>query len=262
MESFRSNVTKSISKIFFRLLRSVEKRVLRAQGKGYGADSINDEVLASKMFLPKMPELLIDIGGNIGNYSAMLRKSFPLSEIHIFEPAESNIKKLVSRFEADSLIQIVNLAISNTNSSTLLYSDRPGSGLSSLVKRRLDHFDTSFETTESVKTIRFEDYWLSKLQSKTIDLVKLDIEGHELQALQGFGKALRSINLLQFEFGGCNIDTRSFFQDFWYFFKDYSFDLHRITPFGLLQINDYHECDECFIATNYLAVRRKISSLQ
>jgi hypothetical protein len=50
-------------------------------------------------------------------------------------------------------------------------------------------------------------------------MVKMDIEGHELTALKGFGAALDVARVLQFEFGGCNIDSRTYFQDFWYFLK-------------------------------------------
>jgi len=86
--------------------------------------------------------------------------------------------------------------------------------------------------------------------------VKLDIEGHELAALKGFGRALNVTRALQFEFGGCNIDTRTYFQDFWYFFRDQHFDLYRITPFGAERIRRYKERDEFFKTTNYIAVRR------
>lgn len=225
------------------------------QGKGFGACSIENEIDSLSFFLTKEPRLGVDIGGNIGNYSAFLRHSFPLLEIFIFEPSQTNTTKLSQRFKTDPLIHIIDSAVSNTSDTARLFSDKPGSGLSSLTQRRLDHFGTSFDTIELVKTIRFEDFWVNNLSSRFVDFVKLDIEGHELQALQGFGKAINSIGVIQFEFGGCNIDTRTFFQDFWYFFNPL-FVLYRITPFGPQLINDYRESDEYFCTTNFLAVRR------
>jgi len=94
------------------------------------------------------------------------------------------------------------------------------------------------------------------LQRRTIDIAKLDIEGHELAALQGFGDAIRATKIIQFEFGGANIDTRTYFQDYWYFFKEHGFDLFRITPFGHQAIPAYREADEFFSTTNFLAVNR------
>lgn len=86
----------------------------------------------------------------------------------------------------------------------------------------------------------------------------MDIEGHELKALIGFGRSIHSIKVIQFEFGGCNIDSRTFFQDFYYFFKNQNFDLFRITPLGLFSVRDYRERDEYFTTTNYIGVNRKI----
>ena len=88
-------------------------------------------------------------------------------------------------------------------------------------------------------------------------MVKIDVEGHELTALKGFGNALNATRVLQFEFGGCNIDTRTYFQDFWYFFKGQDFEIYRITPVGAEKITRYNERDEFFSTTNYIAVNSR-----
>ena len=65
----------------------------------------------------------------------------------------------------------------------------------------------------------------------------------------------KSIDIVTFEFGGGNIDTRTFFRDFYYFFKANSMTLFRITPSGyLFPMRSYKEIDEQFRAVNYLAV--------
>ena len=96
---------------------------------------------------------------------------------------------------------------------------------------------------------------MKTIWSAKLDFVKLDIEGHELDARNGVGEALKFIAVIQFEFGGCNIDTRTFWQDFWYFFKKNNFDLYRITPFGKIKIKKYREIDEFFSTSNFLAKR-------
>jgi hypothetical protein len=37
--------------------------------------------------------------------------------------------------------------------------------MGSLTQRRLDHLNIAFETTESIKTLRFEDYWFQELKT-------------------------------------------------------------------------------------------------
>ena len=86
----------------------------------------------------------------------------------------------------------------------------------------------------------------------------MDTEGHELNILKGMGDLIYKIRIIQFEFGGCNIDTRTFFQDYWYFFKAHQFDIYRIAPFGIIKINNYRESYERFQTTNYFCVNKNL----
>jgi len=242
--------------LLFKYLNRIESKSAYAQGKGYGTATIKQEVKLVLRLLKELPLLAIDIGGNIGEYTAELRRTNPNLEIHIFEPSATNIEKLKRRFASDKNIKLVPLAVSDISGSTSLYSNEPGSGLASLTKRKLDHLNIPFDFNESIDTVRFEDYWIHELKRKHMDIVKLDIEGHELAALIGFGEAIKETSVVQFEFGGCNIDTRTYFQDFWYYFKDKNFEMFRITPLGLEKIERYRESDEYFSTTNYIAVNQ------
>lgn len=244
----------SAPKPVYRVLSFVERAAAYAQGKGYGAATIALEVDLLLGLLTHPPKLAIDIGGNVGHYAAELRRRKPELEIHVFEPSAENVAKLTARFESDSLTKLVPCAVSDSVGNATLFSDKAGSGLGSLTKRRLDHFNITFDVAETVNTIRFEDYWTDQLQSRRIDLVKIDVEGHELAVLKGFGEALNATAIFQFEFGGCNIDTRTYFRDFWDLFEQHQFALYRITPLGAQRVAHYRESDEFFSTTNYLAV--------
>lgn len=239
----------------FKIARFAERFAAYAQGKGY--TSIKQENALVLKLLGKSPTLAIDIGGNIGDYTAEIRRRNPNAEIHTFEPSAINIHKLNQRFSNDKKIKILPFAVSDNTGSATLFANEAGSGLGSLTQRKLEHFNIDFNVRESVNIIRFEDYWQSNLNSRNLDIVKIDIEGHELSALNGFGKAIFSTNVIQFEFGGCNIDTKNYFQNFWYFFKENNFNIFRITPFGVENINSYRESDEYFSTTNYIAVNKK-----
>jgi FkbM family methyltransferase len=243
--------------MLFKLLKIIEQRAAIAQGKGYGTSTVKKEVNFINSLLKAPPRLAIDIGGNVGDYAHELRNINRTLEVHIFEPSHTNTEKLVRRFAGDSFTKIVPKAVSNITGSAVLYANVPGSGLGSMTKRNLQHFDIEFEHSEVIDTIRFDDYWKSTLESRELDIVKMDVEGHELHVLEGFGDAVRATKVIQFEFGGCNIDTRTYFQDFWYFFKQYAFEIFRIGPFGLERIDQYREIDEHFLTTNYIARNTK-----
>lgn len=246
-----------ITHSLFKLARFVESTAAHLQGKGYGSATIRKENQLVHSLLGKKSRLAIDIGGNIGEYTAEIRRLNPDSEIHTFEPSATNIEKLNLRFAHDHKIKVLPFAISDSTGEATLFSDESGSGLASLTRRKLAHFNIEFNMKENVTTIKFEDYWRTELKKRDIDIVKIDIEGHELFALKSFGESVFSTKVIQFEFGGCNIDTRTYFQDFWYFFKERNFDLYRITPLNIEHIKRYRESDEYFRTTNYVAVNNK-----
>lgn len=66
-------------------------------------------------------------------------------------------------------------------------------------------------------------------QIDRIHFLKLDIEGHELSALKDAEHMLEKerIDFIQFEFGGTNIGSRTYFKDFYFMFND-KYRIHRI----------------------------------
>ena len=226
------------------------------QGKGSGAFSTEVEAKMALDFITRSgikKPVVLDIGANIGSYSEAIRKLAPQSNIFAFEPSSVARKKLQERFIGDSSVVVIPLALGITNSKETLWSDSPGSGLASLTKRRIKHFGIDFSQSESVDVVTL-DSWINS--TKVVpNLIKMDVEGHELDVLKGGLNTLSLVQVVQFEFGGCNIDTRTFFQDFWYLLTDAGFIFHRISESGPVRIPRYSELDECFRTTNYLAVR-------
>ena len=235
------------------LARQVEKRAAHAQGKGYGTATIARENALVHRLLGRAPALAADIGGNVGEYTAELRRRHPALEVHVFEPSSTNVARLRTRFGGDPKVILVPSAVSDAPGEATLFADESGSGMGSLANRDLAHRGLAFQAQETVPVIRFEDYWTQSMGRRPLDIVKLDIEGFELAALNGLGAALDTTAVLQFEFGGCNIDTRTYFRDFWQFFHRRGFVLYRITPFGLDRLSRYRESDEFFSTTNLIA---------
>ena len=243
-----------MKRLIVKILRLVEKKSCYYLGKGFGSISIEKEVAGALSALSGPPRIVLDIGANVGKYTEEILRRFPDTEVHLFEPIPQNVKILKEKFQSFPKVIINEVAVSDTNGNAILYSDSVGSSLSSLQHRKLDHFQIDMSIETRVETIKIETYHANVLNSQRIDLVKIDIEGLELKALAGFGKSILSCNLVQFEFGGCNIDTRTYFQDFWYFFNSNRFKVSRISPIGLVGVTHYLEEDENFRTTNYLAL--------
>jgi FkbM family methyltransferase len=211
----------------------------------------------------KPPYCIFDVGSNNGQFLRLILDNIAVDDfsIHCFEPGHETFRALAECPRADKRIRLNNTGIGREKGEAMLYYDSTGSGLASLTRRRLDHFGVGFDKSEKVTINTIDGYCLENSISH-IHLLKIDIEGHELDALAGARRMLdmKSIDIVAFEFGGCNIDTRTFFQDFWYFFREVSMSLFRITPSGYLRpIRSYREIDEQFRTTNFIAISGRIS---
>jgi len=200
--------------------------------------------------------VIFDVGANVGSYSLMLNEVFGTSaNILSFEPSKKTSQKFVTNANGRSNIILYNLGFSNMNAGDILYSNADESGIASVHKRRLDHFNIEMNRSEPI-ALRTLDSFCSEKGINHIHFLKLDVEGHELKVLEGAKNLLasKSIDFIQFEFGGCNIDSNTFFQDFYYLLKD-NYCISRILQDGLYPIGEYKEIYEAFLTTNYLAER-------
>ncbi|WP_236618346.1 FkbM family methyltransferase [Rhodopirellula europaea] len=233
----------------------------KMMGIGSGAGVLNSGEAAVFPLLPRQPSeplVVFDVGSNHGQFLNLTRRSLAGTDflIHCFEPGQKTFESLSSQ-ETDSRVTLNNIAVGNCEESRTLFYDQYGSGMASLTKRELNHRGIQFDKSEEVSVTTIDRY-CEKHGIQGIDLLKLDIEGHELDALKGADETFsrNAIRLVTFEMGGCNIDTRTFFRDFWNFFTQRNMSLHRITPSGsLIKIRRYKESHEQFRTTNFLAIR-------
>lgn len=253
-------VTSSIVKLIpISILTKIEDYVQKQLGKGSGAWSTSDEAkeICRLVAAKSIKEVVaIDAGANVGNWSSGILDALPSSRVIAFEPSKKAFSELVQRFSGRENFKAFNVALGKVNAKTTLFADESGSGLGSLSKRRVDHFNINFSHEEIVDVKTLDDFIAAEFSEFVPNVLKMDVEGHELDVLLGASAILSSIQVVQFEFGGSNIDSRTYFQDFWYFFREKGFDLYRLTPRGSVLISEYSERDETFRATNYFAVRR------
>jgi len=203
------------------------------------------------------PLVVFDVGANRGEFVQLaLTELAPRGlTIHAFEPSKKAFAKLSQRFRNRNEIVLNNVALGDEAGEQLLYCDVAGSELSSLYPRRTEHHGIRMTSSEQVQVERLDGYCLARGILR-IDLLKLDVEGHELRVLEGAAQMFeqRTIGMVSFEFGGCNIDSRIFLRDFFHFFEAHGMRLARVTGFGSLHpIPRYDEGLEQFRTTCFVA---------
>ena len=201
--------------------------------------------------------ILFDVGANVGNYTLMLANVFPNASIHSFEPGNATYSTLKRNVDVATpqkggvRITLNNLGLSNSSGEMELFYDREKSGLASLYPRQLDYFGIDFSKKETVRLSTVDNYCRENNIDK-IDFLKLDVEGHELKILHGAREMLNTnkITNILIEFGGCNLDSRTYFRDFWNLLHE-KFHVMYILRDALLEIERYQESLEIFTTTNF-----------
>lgn len=202
---------------------------------------------------------LFDVGANKGQFVSLLLDVLGSrnAQIHCFEPSSTAFETLQRTVAAEDRVRLNHFALGPAIGEGVLHFDQPGSGLASLTKRRLDHLSIPFEHQETV-SIKTVDSYCAEFAIERIDLLKLDVEGHEMQVLNGANRMLSEsrVQTVAFEFGGCNIDTRTYFQDFYYLFQELGMQIYRVSPSGYAcPVTRYRELYEQFRTTNFYARR-------
>ncbi len=147
----------------------------------YGVIYEQDEINLLARVLP--PEgVMVDVGANIGLHSIKLAARVKGLSVYAFEPVGTTITGLrrnVVRNSVDRQIYSCRVAISDHDGETrLTTSSAPGNFI--IPRRSWAHSATS----ERVPSRRL-DSLLPELGAQHVDLVKCDVEGHELAVLRG-----------------------------------------------------------------------------
>ena len=229
-----------------------------------GANLYNSgEVHALNYMVEKLKDkssiMVFDVGANYGQY-ALLANSLIKNKLTInsFEPSKYTCDILIKETQDHDHIIIHNMGLGDKKCKLKLYSSGKGSPVASVynLSNRTNQFKEDYSEEIELTTL---DSFCNDNNISTIDILKIDIEGHELFALKGASEKLKNskINFIQFEFGECNIDSKTYFKDF-YDILSSNFNLYRIVSNGLYKLGDYDESFEVFHTANFLAERKTL----
>lgn len=245
---------------FFQLLYEVS---LAGLNVGEGANPYTSgeiymlHYLKNRISMSTNPIIVFDVGANVGQFALTTMGALgQKAQIYAFEPSPKTYKQLQFKVSPYQNVKTQNIGLGDREDVTTLFSLGEGSKLASVYNRQLEHKGTKMAYQEEIK-ITTLDKFCSQEGITHIDLLKLDVEGHELKVLQGATDMLqkKAIRFIQFEFSAAHIDAKVFFRDFFNLLSG-QYQIYRILQDGLWPIHIYSESHELFKrATNYLAER-------
>ncbi|MBK9990380.1 MAG: FkbM family methyltransferase [Verrucomicrobia bacterium] len=215
------------------------------------------ELLARHVALAqRRPFVVFDAGANVGNYTRLIlqeaRRAGCAVEVHAFEPAPHNIELLRQKFAGEPAVRVVGAALAARAGEASLYAGKSGSSHASLVQRGILKGNVTDVVT--VPLIRLADY-VEMSGVAHIDLLKLDIEGAEMDALHGFDEKLHPsfVDVIQFEYGGTTLDAGVTLKALHRLLVLQGYRFAKLFP-RAVEVRDYDEWMENYSFSNYLAL--------
>ena len=157
---------------------------------------------------------IFDVGANVGDWTAALREiSANLqirAHIHAFEPCRETFAQLSQRTGDWADVSLVNKACSRRAGSAMMHVYGSGFGTNSLSEPIDDYRAVSEEVR--VTTV---DLYCKTNGIETIDLLKIDAEGHDFEVIAGTSEMLdrHAIRILQFEYNHRWMGSRNYLRD-------------------------------------------------
>ncbi|KYG64752.1 hypothetical protein AZI86_11130 [Bdellovibrio bacteriovorus] len=156
----------------------------------WGVDSYESENQKYISRVLSNDSVFLDVGANVGIYSVLAAMEGPNTKVYAFEPDSKSRECIQANIDHNGLnnIKIVSEALSDREGTAVFYMDQNNHGGNSLNKDSIPNVETAKKVSVSLTTM---DLFVKKEDLKKIDLIKIDVQEHEVEVLNGAIETLK-----------------------------------------------------------------------
>lgn len=248
--SFKNFYKQNCRNILFKVIVAIGESVKKIyENRNYNCETNGEEFLLQKL-VGKNIRVIFDVGANIGSWTNLCAKYHPSANLYSFEPIPETYKALEIIGRDNDKIHTYNIGLGSENKNVEFKFYKESHELCS---------QYSFKHEEASKiinvTLKTGDSFMLESNTESIDFLKIDTEGADLDVLKGFLETLKSkkIRIIQFEYGQINIVSKNLLYDFYQFLESHGYVVGKIYP-KFVSFKKYKYSMEDFLGPNYLAV--------
>lgn len=191
--------------------------------------------------------VIIESGANDGTNTSIYLRMFENPTIHAVEPVPHLFQDLQSRFSYDENVILHSNSIGHTKGQVEMnvYED---SGSSSVFESNIAHKKYGGETKTNLQaTITAQQTTIDNI-TDTVDIISLDMQGYELNALKGAEKALQTCKAILTEISFIPLyDGQPLFCDINDFLSNRGFHIYDIYIGSKGNNGEIAHCDAIFL---------------
>lgn len=226
----------------------------------YGsARASGERAFLQRLLRGRREPVCLDVGANRGLYSAMILEIAPDARLHCFEPHPLNFDELKRRIGDAGNATLTNSGCGDAPGTLTLfdYADADGSSHASMHREVIERLHGARAVEHRVPVVALDDY-VKAHGIGSIDLLKIDTEGHEFAVLRGATETLQAgiVDCVHIEFNEMNAVSGVFFKQFFDLLSPH-YALYRLLPNSMLEIKRYTPLyHEVFAFQNIVAFMR------
>lgn len=224
-----------------------------SRGYSYDIDRNGElQLLHALARVLQYPVCFLDVGANIGRWTARATEIFPDYHGHLFEPAPTTFANLCQALGPDDRLRLNAVALTDEAGLKPFKCYGENSGKSTLLTEA-SYFQRP-STVIDVRSERGDDY-CRRTGIERINLLKVDAEGADLFVLRGFSGmfAAQRIDVVQFEYGYTSADAHTSMRDFFEFFEHRGYALGPLRQRGVRFKTFEYTDNEYRSGPNYVA---------
>lgn len=147
-------------------------------------------------YLPFVDDVgtVLDVGANCGATTVHLARHYPEATIHAFEPGHQALSYLRRNVASMTNVVVHPFGLHSMDQELLLYVDDQDIGQASVVHPNADGRHTEIVSLRAAAT------WASEHNVDRIDVLKVDVEGCEIDVLESLAPLLPSVKVIYVEY--------------------------------------------------------------
>lgn len=192
---------------------------------------------------------IIDIGAAEGVIALKFSQAFPEATIFAYEPIKNTFEVLQYNTGSNPKVIPINRALGNSHEEKIIHiAHRITSSSIFDIEKEIENKyfaeQLHYETDEKITVSRLDD----EIASTTlVNIIKIDVQGYELEVLKGAGQTLKRTNLVVLEMQNHNLYNKApKYYELDEHLRNNGFELYDIIP-SLREDHKLYEWDSVYI---------------
>ena len=144
--------------------------------------------------------IIADVGGGTATTATIFSKNFPKHDIYVFEPIKTSFADIEKATARTARWQLINKAVGSSIGTTEInIAERVTASSLLELSQNTEGYYGEILKTKSRETIEITTLDATLPADKTVDILKMDVQGFELEVLKGAAATLQRTKVIVLE---------------------------------------------------------------